>query len=81
MLNGEKDLGAFTSTFLHNNQGYWEDLTQRLRDNGKTLQQRFPLRKSFISNQRYSKKLGQVFDAYKYKIKKSLLEKNKENKQ
>ena len=42
------------------------------------FQQRFPLKKSFIKNELYSKKLGQVFDLYKYKIKKESQEKQKE---
>ncbi len=41
------------------------------------LIQRFPLKKSFIKNGLYSKKLGQVFDAYRYKIKKDTQEKPK----
>jgi len=45
---------------------------------GLRLQQRFPLKKSFIKNGMYSKKLGQVFDAYRYKIKKESNEKTKE---
>ena len=39
-------------------------------DKGLRLVQRFPLKKAFIKNGIYSKKLGQVFDAYRYKIKK-----------
>ena len=35
------------------------------------LQQRFPLSKDFIEQSKYSDKLGQIFDAYRYKIKKS----------
>jgi FO synthase subunit 1 len=45
---------------------------------GLRLQQRFPLKKSFIKNGMYSKKLGQVFDAYRYKIKKESNDKTKE---
>lgn len=44
---------------------------------GLHLQQRFPLRYSFIKAEKYSKKLGQVFDAYRYKIKKIEQEKVK----
>ena len=40
-------------------------------------QQRFPLKKEFIKDQRYSSKLGQVFDSYRYKIKKEKQEKEK----
>ncbi|NBV42202.1 7,8-didemethyl-8-hydroxy-5-deazariboflavin synthase subunit CofG [bacterium] len=45
---------------------------------GYRLQPRFPLKKPFIKNGLYSKKLGQVFDAYRYKIKKESNEKGKE---
>jgi len=45
---------------------------------GLRLQQRFTLKKSFIKNGMYSKKLGQIFDAYRYKIKKESSEKTKE---
>lgn len=51
------------------------DIIEKL---GLRLQQRFPLKKSFIKNGMYSKKLGQVFDAYRYKIKKESNEKSKE---
>ncbi|MEK7298352.1 MAG: hypothetical protein AAB066_00515, partial [Candidatus Margulisiibacteriota bacterium] len=37
---------------------------------GFRLQQRFPIGVSFIESGMYSKKLGQVFDAYRYKLKK-----------
>ena len=42
-----------------------------IEKSGFILQQRFPLKHDFIKKGHYSKKLGQVFDAYKYKIKKS----------
>ncbi len=48
----------------------FEDLDALAAKLGLRLQQRFPLKKSFIKNGLYSKKLGQVFDAYRYKIKK-----------
>ncbi len=51
------------------------EIAERL---GFRLQQRFPLKKAFIKNGIYSKKLGQVFDAYRYKIKKESNEKTKE---
>tara|TARA_A100001015_G_C15033800_1_gene734755 strand:- start:1108 stop:2178 length:1071 start_codon:yes stop_codon:yes gene_type:complete len=47
---------------------------------GLRLHKRFPLKKAFIKNGQYSKKLGQVFDAYRYKIKKDAQEKLKESK-
>ncbi len=52
-----------------------QEIVDRL---GLRLQQRFPLKKSFIKNGMYSKKLGQVFDAYRYKIKKESNDKTKE---
>jgi len=47
---------------------------------GLELQQRFPLRRDFIQQGKYSKKLGQVFDGYRYKIKKETQEKLKKEK-
>ena len=52
-------------------------LRQISEEFGLDLQQRFPLRKSFIREGKYSKKLGQVFDSYRYKIKKEKQEKEK----
>ncbi|MGE4170345.1 MAG: 7,8-didemethyl-8-hydroxy-5-deazariboflavin synthase subunit CofG [Candidatus Margulisiibacteriota bacterium] len=51
------------------------EVTQKL---GLDLQQRFPLKKNFIKEGLYSKKLGQVFDAYRYKIKKDGVDKGKD---
>jgi len=45
-----------------------------------TPQQRFPLRRDFVYEGKYSKKLGQIFDPYRYKLKKSIQEKMKETK-
>jgi len=79
LSNGEKDIGALSDKLLslENAQKYWDDFQKLLKKKQLTLQLRFPLRKSFIKEQRYSKKLGQIFDAFKYKIKKDLLEKQK----
>jgi len=49
-------------------------IEERISALGFQLLQRFPLKKSFIKNGMYSKKLGQVFDAYRYKIKKDTQE-------
>lgn len=57
-----------------------ETLEKQVNELGFQLQQRFPLRKEFIQEGRYSKKLGQVFDNYRYKIKKETQEKQKETK-
>tara|TARA_Y100001970_G_C14122877_1_gene797311 strand:+ start:129 stop:1178 length:1050 start_codon:yes stop_codon:yes gene_type:complete len=77
--NGEKDLGSLSDDLfsLESAQQYWDDLQALLKKKRLRLQLRFPLRKSFIKQQQYSKKLGQLFDAFKYKIKKDLLEKQK----
>jgi 7,8-didemethyl-8-hydroxy-5-deazariboflavin synthase CofG subunit len=56
----------------------FKELEQKVTDLGYTLQQRFPLRLPYIKEARYSKKLGQVFDAYRYKIKKEEQEKQKD---
>lgn len=45
---------------------------------GYRLQQRFPLGYNDIKSGKYSTKLGQVFDAYRYRIKKSEADKLKE---
>ncbi len=57
-----------------------ENIEPKIRKMGFRLQQRFPLSLSFIRDGKYSKKLGQVFDAYKYKIKKEEQEKVKDTK-
>jgi 7,8-didemethyl-8-hydroxy-5-deazariboflavin synthase len=58
----------------------FEELVQKLNNMGYTVQQRFPLSKAFIKAGKYSKKLGQVFDSYSYKIKKEEQERVKEAK-
>ena len=55
-----------------------ENINTTIEKLGFRLQKRFPLRKSFIQSGKYSKKLGQVFDSYKYKVKKEEQEKLKE---
>tara|TARA_A100001015_G_scaffold220472_1_gene248104 strand:+ start:97 stop:1158 length:1062 start_codon:yes stop_codon:yes gene_type:complete len=82
---GIRDLGRITydSMFVFSNR-FEIDLPQlhrQLETLGFSLKQRFPLRKSFIKEGKYSKKLGQVFDAYRYKIKKGAVEKLKEVKE
>ncbi|MBG91380.1 MAG: hypothetical protein CL521_06160 [Actinobacteria bacterium] len=56
------------------------EVAKALEKKGYTLQQRFPLKKDFIKNEAYSKKLGQVFDSYRYKIKKDIVDKQRETK-
>jgi 7,8-didemethyl-8-hydroxy-5-deazariboflavin synthase CofG subunit len=58
----------------------WDSVEKTAAELGLVLQQRFPLRKQFIKEEKYSSKLGQVFDSYKYKIKKDIQEKAKESK-
>jgi len=71
---GIRDLGYITegaapmfSAFPAMTEAQLYELAER---NGFRLQQRFPLRFEAIKNGKYSNKLGQVFDAYRYKIKK-----------
>jgi FO synthase subunit 1 len=54
------------------------ELRKKIESLGFELQQRFPLRKAFILEGKYSKKLGQVLDNYRYKVKKEIQEKSKE---
>lgn len=81
---GVRDLGRITvgNRKLIGNQTILteEYVAEELDKIGLKLQQRFPLRKAFIQNEMYSKKLGQTFDNYKYKIKKDIQEKIKEAK-
>jgi len=49
-----------------------------IESKGFSLQQRLPIKYDYIKNGLYSKKLGQVFDSYKYKIKKYEQEKLKD---
>ncbi|MBT5855669.1 7,8-didemethyl-8-hydroxy-5-deazariboflavin synthase subunit CofG [bacterium] len=56
----------------------FEDLVSETEKAGFRLHQRFPLRFPYIKDGHYSKKLGQVFDSYKYKIKKHDQEKLKD---
>lgn len=81
---GVKDLGSIKD-FSHGESGSvqpydWEKLDTLAKSRNIQIQQRFPLRKEFIKAEKYSKKLGQVFDAYRYKIKKEAQERLKEAK-
>ncbi|RAP31234.1 hypothetical protein DID76_03225 [Candidatus Marinamargulisbacteria bacterium SCGC AG-414-C22] len=75
---GELDLGSFD---INDDSNVFADVNALVTSDNKVFQQRFPLRKSFIHAEKYSNKLGQVFDAYKYKIKKQIQERLKEAKQ
>ncbi len=57
----------------------WEGLNKLCDKYGLRMQQRFPLGKNFIQKEAFSKKLGQVFEPYRYKIKRELTEKPKGN--
>tara|TARA_A100001015_G_scaffold219974_1_gene247544 strand:+ start:1731 stop:2798 length:1068 start_codon:yes stop_codon:yes gene_type:complete len=58
----------------------FDELENQVSSHGFQLKQRLPIKYDFIKNGLYSKKLGQVFDSYKYKIKKYEQELNKETK-
>jgi 7,8-didemethyl-8-hydroxy-5-deazariboflavin synthase CofG subunit len=80
---GVRDLGRILNTSFtsYGQEPYdLQELHQTVESLGFTAQQRFPLRKEFIKNEKYSKKLGQVFDTYRYKIKKDVQERQKEAK-
>ena len=75
------DLGSIVIADMNNmkltqNQNNLVMLSEQLSTVDKNLIKRFPLRKEFIRDDLYSKKLGQVFDSFKYRIKK---EKDKQN--
>ena len=68
---GIRDLGRFPGGFYKSNKPVeLEKIEEMAAKMGFKLQQRFPLKKAFIKEGLYSKKLGQVFDSYRYKIKK-----------
>ena len=78
----ENDLSVVVNTTSGEDlEAVIEDVKAYSKKNGKRLLKRFALRKEFIHHEKYSKKLGQVFDSYKYKIKKQIQEKLKEAKQ
>lgn len=53
-----------------------EELEEELETNGYKLDRRLPLYYDFILNQKYSKKLAQLLDKYRYKLNLSLQEKD-----
>ncbi len=74
---GIRDLGQIIegkTPYFKSEQSNLIELEEKMQKLGYSIQQRFPLKKSFIRNGLYSKKLGQVFDAYRYKIKKETQE-------
>ena len=84
LKEGVRDLGQiveYSTDYTGDHKEFdWESLVSAVEAEGLQLQQRFPLRKSFIKEEKYSNKLGQVFDSYRYKIKKETQEKAKESK-
>ncbi len=56
----------------------FSELESIVQKKGFTLHQRLPIKYDYIKEGLYSKKLGQVFDSYKYKIKKYEQEKLKD---
>ena len=56
----------------------FDDLEKIVQKKGLNLHQRLPIKYDYIKDGIYSKKLGQVFDSYKYKIKKYEQEKLKD---
>lgn len=80
---GIRDLGSIvkrSNNFIGVDSLDLDQSAYELNEAGLLLHQRFPLRKTYIKAERYSKKLGQVFDSYRYKIKKEVQEKLKESK-
>ena len=79
---GATDLSVFENNIsIDDKDSISDKLFEYAEKNNKELLKRFALRKDFIFHEKYSKKLGQVFDSYKYKIKKQIQEKLKEAKQ
>ena len=78
---GVRDLSVVYNNHVDNYDDNYSKLTDFVNENNKRFVRRFPIRREFIQAEKYSKKLGQVFDSYKYKIKKQLQEKQKEAKQ
>jgi FO synthase subunit 1 len=78
---GVRDLGRIyvgrNPSYGRNQALSMSQLTEIAERNGLRLHQRLPIKKSFIKQGRYSKKLGQLLDGYRYKIKKELQEKPK----
>lgn len=81
---GVRDLGRFFVNGIKNNHAIYsfdvQALFEQLEKEGYKFQQRFPITQNYIRQEKYSKKLGQVFDSYRYKIKKEAQEKLKESK-
>ena len=81
---GITDLGSIPINpqilFPKTEQINFDELELLINKKGKELHQRLPIKYDYIKEGLYSKKLGQVFDSYKYKIKKYEQEKLKDTK-
>lgn len=79
---GVRDFGSIpinTKSIFHKSDNVdFENLQSIVEKKGFTFHQRLPIKYNFIKNGFYSKKLGQVYDSYKYKIKKYEQEKLKD---
>lgn len=75
---GEIQPGEGSILFPGNRYPTLEELDTLLNDNGYMLDRRLPIYHDFIINQKYSKKLAQLLDKYRYKINLMLSEKEKE---
>ncbi|NQY73939.1 MAG: 7,8-didemethyl-8-hydroxy-5-deazariboflavin synthase subunit CofG [Candidatus Margulisbacteria bacterium] len=78
---GIRDLGRIEDPrvlFPHVPELNFQNIAEIVNKEGFRLQQRFPIRFSYIKDGRYSSKLGQVFEAIRYKITKDEQERLKE---
>jgi 7,8-didemethyl-8-hydroxy-5-deazariboflavin synthase CofG subunit len=79
---GVRDFGSIpinsNLVFPKANPVNFDELQQIVEKKGFIFHQRLPIKYSFIKEGHYSKKLGQVYDSYKYKIKKYEQEKLKD---
>ena len=78
---GLRDLGRvyYPDTILYQCPTPEGSIGDIVASKGFTLSPRLPLRSSFIRNGLYSKKLGQVFDPYRQKMKKEWPDKTKDS--
>ncbi|HAR63025.1 MAG: 7,8-didemethyl-8-hydroxy-5-deazariboflavin synthase subunit CofG [Candidatus Margulisiibacteriota bacterium] len=72
---GEIQPGESSLLFPGNKYPKIEELAVLLETNGYKLDRRLPIYYDFIINQKYSKKLAQLLDKYRYKLNLSLQEK------
>ncbi len=79
---GIRDFGSIpinsSSVFPKSDPFSLDDIEKIVEQKGFTFHQRLPIKYDYIKDGFYSKKLGQVYDSYKYKIKKYEQEKLKD---